>query len=246
MATREERASGVLQALADWLPPALLGRAPRPTTLEGWVRLLLDIPLVKPFLIVCNLIGFVAGLIYWYGADFAVTPPQFWPWLPDSPLSAFWFALALLLISLKWENPTVFSIGAVANIKYGLWTDLVWILYWRATGDYNLESIAMSFTHTVMIIQGIVLFILLKPTLTSTVSTVLWYVLGDLIDYGFAFGIPWAYYPRFPEDVVPMAVVLPFSLATTAILLLYVALRYAAARRQAQGAKSAGGSALPR
>jgi uncharacterized membrane protein YpjA len=45
-------------------------------------------------LVVINLGGVAYGF-YYYAPQFAITPAWLWPWVPDSPVSVGFFALAM-------------------------------------------------------------------------------------------------------------------------------------------------------
>ena len=105
-----------------WMPPldrglvALFGFF---KTHRGWA---LAIALV-------NLVGIAYGF-YYYGSQFAVTPPGLWWLVPDSPLAVLWAEAALAAYWLFRRRPGVLdALAFVGNVQVGLWTCYVLLAY---------------------------------------------------------------------------------------------------------------------
>jgi uncharacterized membrane protein YpjA len=146
--------------------------------------------------ILVNVIGFVWGTIGWYGNQLPRTPLVWWIFVPDCPLVAGLFAVALwgLRNGKRW---TVFNLWAsIGLLKYGIWTCLIWIAYWLATADFFFLSVAMFVTHVGLIAQGIVLLLLTRGwSAWQVLPAFAYYVVADVVDYGLG------HYPDYPLEV---------------------------------------------
>jgi uncharacterized membrane protein YpjA len=185
--------------------------------------------LLRPVAVAIILVGVVAsawGFIDWYGPTFALYPAWQWPFVPDCPLFALLFAISLALILLERDRPAYNALVALGLIKYGIWTILVWVLYWGNGGLLSAEGILMTLTHTGMVLEGLFLLSFLKMDWPTVVVCALWFGLSDWMDYG-----PFETYPGFPRRV-PFGVVQWHTVGVTALMTavyVYMALR----RRQA-------------
>jgi uncharacterized membrane protein YpjA len=80
-----------------------------------------------------NLVGIAYGF-YYYGQQFAATPPWLWWLVPDSPLAVLWAELAL---AAYWLLPRgrsarwlwLDALAFVGNVQVGLWTCYVLLAY---------------------------------------------------------------------------------------------------------------------
>ncbi|GAP64667.1 hypothetical protein ARMA_3090 [Ardenticatena maritima] len=155
-------------------------------TLLGSVRRLLSDKRIETALIVINVLGFLIGAIYWYGPQMRIVPPYLWPWLVDSPLSVLGFAIALPWIRRRphdWGAQMAATWAVFSNVKYGLWTVLFWILWWRGPGWFTLESITMTFTHSAMVLMGLSLLLFYRPKPLHVFLAAGWFGLNDYLDY---------------------------------------------------------------
>lgn len=145
-----------------------------------------------------NVIGFVWGTIGWYGKQLPQTPLAWWFFVPDCPLVAGLFAIALWGVrgNKQW---TIFNLWtAMGLIKYGVWTCAVWLVYWSQTGDFFFLSVAMFTTHLGLIAQGIVLLLLTQEwSVRDVLPGLAYYALADFVDYGLG------YHPTYPTQWVP-------------------------------------------
>jgi uncharacterized membrane protein YpjA len=135
-------------------------------------------------LVTINLASAVAGYIYWYGSDILAAPFWQWPFVPDSPLSATLWAVALLAYhrGRHWHLLGLFA--ATGAIKYGLWTDFIWYTNSLSSHSYTLEAWAMSLNHFGMVLEGLLLVPLLRPRVRDVLIVAAWYGVNDLLDYG--------------------------------------------------------------
>lgn len=168
-----------------------------------------------------NVVGFVWGTIGWYGQQLPQTPLVWWLFVPDCPLVAGAFALALWgrRQGKRW---TLFNLWVAAgSIKYGVWTCTVWLAYWLQTGDFFFLSVAMFLTHIGLIAQGVVLLLLTERwSVRDGLLVLAYYAFADFVDYGLN------HHPGYPLVVVSRALVQWHSVAMTwglGVLLVAVA-----------------------
>jgi len=150
------------------------------------VRAFLSYPLVEWGLVIVNVVGFLVGAIYWYGPQMRLIAPWLWPWLVDSPLSVLGFAVALPWIRRRprdWWARLIATWSVISNVKYGLWTVLFWALWWWGPGTFTLESVTMTFTHSVMVLMGLSLLLFYRPAVAHVVVAGAWFALNDYLDY---------------------------------------------------------------
>ena len=155
-----------------------------------FIRLISNQVIHEPFLayslVIANTLGFFIGTVFWYGQFFVEFNPPLWayPFIPDCPLAAGVFAVALFLLHRDKSNNLLNQFAAVFNIKYGTWTMSFWLLYWARTGDYDFVSVLMFVTHLGLTIQGLlILQYLHKPSLRDSLIVLIWFVTSDLVDY---------------------------------------------------------------
>ncbi len=184
-------------------------------------------PLVVTAIFVGNGIGAVAGVIYWYGRQLALSPWFLWPFVPDSPGSTFLVLPALALVLWKKPGwPLLNALAAFGVIKYGLWTVAFWSLYWAGGGPPTVESVAMTLTHLIMTAEGLLLLNYHRLTLATALGVGGWFFLHDWVDYG-----PLQTRPGLPPGVSVTTMMWVALGLTTALTVAYV---YLARRRRSQ------------
>jgi uncharacterized membrane protein YpjA len=146
-------------------------------------------------LVVANLGSSLAGYIYWYGDSILAAPWYFWIFVPDCPLAGTFMGFAILAFHYgrRWDFLGLLAAGTC--IKYGLWTVVYWAANYNAGGQYNLESITMSITHFIMIVEGLILTTFLRFRILPVLVASLFLVANDLVDYVAG------YYPGLPHTV---------------------------------------------
>ena len=162
--------------------------------------------------IVVNVIGFVWGTIGWYGEQLPQTPLILWIFVPDCPLVSLQFAIGLWGIR-QGKRWTVFNLWTgLGSIKYGVWTCLIWLVYWAQTGNFFFLSVFMFVTHIGLIAQGVVLLLLTKEwSVREVLPALAYYVLADFVDYGLG------HHPTYISSV-PAALVQWHTVAMTWLL----------------------------
>lgn len=159
-----------------------------------WVRFVqwvLRSPLLW-LVVAANLGGAIAGYAVWYGDSILRAPWYYWIFVPDCPLAATFmgFALVAYRFGRKWDLLGLLAAGTC--IKYGLWTVVYWAANYAAGGHYNLESVIMSITHFIMIVEGLMLTALLRFRVIPVAIASLFLIANDLVDYvaGYHPGLP--------------------------------------------------------
>jgi uncharacterized membrane protein YpjA len=151
--------------------------------------------------------AFVFGTAGWYGRFFGEVQAPLWayPFIPDCPLAALLFGVAVLLMHLGRRSNLLNQLAAVFCVKYGVWTMTFWALYWAITGDVELSSLfsgpVMFVTHLGLTIMGLLLLQYVQPSVRDSALVLAWFVLSDLVDYApIAAGRlgGYGYYPPLP------------------------------------------------
>lgn len=212
----QHRAADRAAALTQAAPLASAGRGSTGAGfLNAWLHLsgwMVQTPWVVWSLVAINLVSSVAGYIYWYGSDILAAPLYIWPFVPDSPLSATLWAVALLAFHKGRRWSLLGLLAATGSIKYGLWTDWVWLTNAIASGGtYDLEAVVLSLNHFGMAIEGVLLLPLLLFRLRHVVPVILWYAANDLVDYVLG------YRPKLPNPE-SLDLIAAFAFGTTAVL----------------------------
>jgi uncharacterized membrane protein YpjA len=185
-------------------------------------------PVVWP-VVVINLGGAVAGYIVWYGGAIAAYPWYYWLFIPDSPLAVTFMGGALIAFHYgrRWELLGLLATGSC--IKYGLWTDLVWLTNSLSGGQSGFIPILMSVAHFGMIVEGLILTASLRFRPVPLAIAALFLIANDTVDYASN------YSPRLPE-AVERGVVARFSIATTVLIVAFwIAMAWVSARRSGGG-----------
>jgi uncharacterized membrane protein YpjA len=164
--------------------------------------------------VLANLGGAIAGYVFWYGDSILAAPWYYWIFVPDCPLAAtlMGFALISYRYGRRWDLLGLLATGTC--IKYGLWTVVYWAANYVAGGQYNFESVTMSITHFIMIVEGFMLTSILRFRLVPVAIASLFLIGNDLVDYvaGYHPGLP------FRVDVRLMA---GLAIAMTAVFVVF-------------------------
>lgn len=86
---------------------------------------LLRRPWVLAAVLVADMLGFIWGILYWYGRQLPGSPIWSWPFVPDCPLFGLVGGLALLLVVAQEWTPAVRRVGRSALTAIGLASLLV-------------------------------------------------------------------------------------------------------------------------
>ncbi len=192
--------------------------------------------------------AFIIGTVGWYGSFFVEVNAPLWtyPFIPDCPLAAGLFGVALLLMHYKRGSNLLNQIAAVFCIKYGVWTMTFWALYWARTGNIEFSSLfsgpVMFVTHLGLLIMGLLLLQYVKPSVRDSVITLAWFVASDLVDYLPIAAGRWGgygYYPPLPAINGDVTALVPAMLLNAVLMTWLVAggllIRAIRHRRSASG-----------
>ncbi|RLG20143.1 hypothetical protein DRN67_00735 [Candidatus Micrarchaeota archaeon] len=161
-------------------------------------------------LFILNLAGVFWGFIFFYGEQFAQTTPALWPFLPDCPLFALLFALALISLKARISS-NLFSFFVFAgSLKYGFWTVFVLSAYthfYYQTPFQSFLSIALIIAHIWMCLQVFLLASLIKVKSWHLAPVLGFFLLSDYSDY------VWLTHPIAPQSALPF--LFPFTIALT-------------------------------
>ncbi len=196
--------------------------------------------------------AFVFGTWGWYGTFFAAVNAPWWsvPFIPDCPLAAGLFGVAVLLMHYRRGSNLLNHIASIACVKYGTWTMLFWVLYWSAGGAFELSSLfsgpVMFTTHLGLTVMGLWLMRHTTPHLPQALLATMWFALSDVVDYApIAPQRPggYGYYPPLPAIGGDPTALVPPMLAHAVLstllmggVMIYRALRASAASPRAVGA----------
>ncbi|KKM10528.1 hypothetical protein SY88_12615 [Clostridiales bacterium PH28_bin88] len=191
----------------------------------AWIKLreiLWDNPFQKWFLaglVIVNALGSVWGYI-WYRNQFAATPWQVWPFVPDSPLSSTLMTMALFTLLVGRRNVLFQLLAFTAVIKYGLWAVVLITDFWLAGGQQAVTEWMLWLSHLGMAAEGY-LFLRHLPVRAWHVALVGgWMAFNDYVDYA------WGLHPYlFTGDQLLLALVSAVALTafiSTTITLLYL------------------------
>ena len=186
------------------------------------------------FVLVMNVIGVCFGFA-WYRGQLARTSTFFWPFVPDSPVSAFFFTVVLTL-ALTMKNASrqavyrLFSaLCATWLVKYGLWCDTVLLTQFANVHWLPLEAWLLIISHTGMMVEAF-LYTLVSPLLTFEKGELFvagaTLFLNDYVDY--VYGV----FPYLPNHAMLPFVTIATPLMTLATVSLFYRIRLSSGIRQ--------------
>jgi len=141
-----------------------------------------------------NLVGTAFGFWY-YGfqpiptstppvtGQFAITPPEMWAFVPDSPVATAFIGLSLLAWRLDWEAEWLHVMAFFGCIKLGLWTPYVQLGI-NGLGQTPLWLYHfLVWSHLAMAVEAFLVHRYSDfPVWAVAVATV-WYLGNDIVDY---------------------------------------------------------------
>jgi len=148
---------------------------------KGWRQLFLEPRFLKIMLLI-NVLGSIYGY-YWYRVQLQLTPPKFWIFVPDSPLSTTLFSLSIFLILCKRKTPFLNFLAVITVIKYGLWAVFVNTHFWLISGQVYWVEVMLWLSHLGMAIEGIVYLRFFLPSLIEWGVVGAWMAINDYVDY---------------------------------------------------------------
>jgi len=159
------------ESLPTWL-------APLPAWLEA-------VALRAVWLIVAVNLGGTAFGFWYYRHQFARVAPEMWAFVPDSPAATLFVALALAAWALGHPNDYLASLAFIGNIKLGLWTPYVLVVF--APGFLEFTAwpmyLFLFFSHVAMSLQAFLLYRISDFPLRAVGVATAWYTVDLLVDY---------------------------------------------------------------
>ena len=142
-----------------------------------------------------------------YAPQLAETPFYLQVFVPDCPL---YVLLMVLVVFFAIQNREIRFLVAMGMVKYAVWTLMIFMAYF----DYYfapafLWQTAILFLGHILMIWGGLIILPSKPTRLAFGITMGWFLLNDLMDYGFGLR------PVFPDDHLGFVEI--FSFASTIV-----------------------------
>jgi uncharacterized membrane protein YpjA len=138
-----------------------------------------------------NVAGAAFGF-YYYMPQLSVVPTHLWLLVADSPIATLFFAAALGSVLVGSGSRLLSSMAFVANLKYGLWTAAVLLIF--SDGFLSSTSIPMYlfllFSHLGMAAQVFLLDGVSDFSKKGLVAGAAFYAVNDIADYTSVLGRP--------------------------------------------------------
>ena len=131
-----------------------------------------------------NLAGTAFGFWYYF-PQFSRTPAEMWLFVPDSPMATLFIAGAFALWALGRENDYLTALAFFGNIKLGLWTPWVLVVFSEAFLEFTaLPMYAfLVVSHLAMVVQAFVLHRITDFPVAAVGLATLWYTVDLTVDY---------------------------------------------------------------
>lgn len=139
----------------------------------------------RPFLIllfIINALGTIYGY-YWYGSQLAITEPQFYIFVPDSPTASLFFTIAVFGWIIGKHFKLIESLALITLVKYGLWAVVMNMLTLVQLGSIGPAGWMLVFSHFMMAVQAIVYIPMYRFKLWHVFAGAIWTLHNDVIDY---------------------------------------------------------------
>jgi uncharacterized membrane protein YpjA len=141
---------------------------------------------------IVNLLGTAFGFWY-YGiqpfsapvidVQFAMTAPEMWLFVPDSPVATGFIGLSLVAWRLDWQAEWIHVLAFFGCIKLGLWTPYVQLLV-NGLGDLNpLMYHFLIWSHALMAVEAFLIHRYSEFPIWAIALATVWYTLNDVVDY---------------------------------------------------------------
>ncbi|MFQ3320609.1 MAG: putative membrane protein YpjA [Natronomonas sp.] len=134
-------------------------------------------------IVAINLAGTAFGF-WFYSFQFAATPAEMWPFVPDSPLATLFIALALAAWKLDHQQEWLTALAFFGNIILGAWTVYVHLTFWPFFGYLHpAMRYFLIFSHAAMVLQAFLLHRIADFTPKAIGIATLWYTVDTVVDY---------------------------------------------------------------
>jgi len=135
-------------------------------------------------LFIVNLIGTIYGYM-WYGAQIAITPTIFIPFVPDSPTASLFFTIFLAFYIFGKNVPYIEALAITTLFKYGIWAVVMNILTLIVEGSLNWQGYMLIASHAGMAIQGLLYAPYYQIQLRHLAVASIFLLHNEIIDYVF-------------------------------------------------------------
>lgn len=147
--------------------------------MQGWY--MLNHRAFLTLLLIINILGTAYGY-YWYKGQLAITEPQFYIFVPDSPTASLFFCFVLVgwLVGKNYKLMEVLAL--VTLIKYGLWAVVMNLLTFVESGSLGWMLVA---SHFLMAVQAVLYLPNYRFEVWHVAVAAVWTLHNDVIDYLF-------------------------------------------------------------
>lgn len=173
------------------------------------------------FVLVVNLLGALYGFIFYYGEQLSKTPLHLLVFVPDCPLYAALFALAMVLLWMKKKFGLFYFITSVGMMKYGIWTMSILLAfnnYFFAPATAMLFAI-LFVAHLCAVLESLALVGKVKIQKYFIFIGLAWFLLNDVVDY--VVGT----HPILPTPNYTPVFLLSIFLSISSVIVLYVVMK---------------------
>ncbi|MEW6328793.1 MAG: DUF1405 domain-containing protein [Candidatus Micrarchaeota archaeon] len=132
-----------------------------------------------------NLLGAAYGILGFYLQQLLSTNVLLWIFVPDCPLYALTFAIAIILIKEGKRYDWFYFIALVGALKYGFWTVFVLLRYpeFYFAPEISLIYYTLLFAHVGMFLEAFTLLGKIKMRNWFLPLALGWFLLNDFADY---------------------------------------------------------------
>lgn len=150
--------------------------------MQGWY--MLNHRAFLTLLLIINILGTAYGY-YWYKGQLAITEPQFYIFVPDSPTASLFFCFVLVgwLVGKNYKLMEVLAL--VTLIKYGLWAVVMNLLTFVESGSLGWRDWMLVASHFLMAVQAVLYLPNYRFEVWHVAVAAVWTLHNDVIDYLF-------------------------------------------------------------
>lgn len=167
-----------------------------------------------------NLIGTYYGFFVFYRDQILSETIWLWLFIPDSPLATLLAAISLITFAKGINNSLIDILAVFANLKYGLWTCLMILIY--TDGFMQMNSLEMNififFSHLAMSLQAILIWSYTEIRIIPLITSLSYFIVNDVLDYVYQI------HPPLPtrQQLFGTSSIIEITLTTTALFLLFM------------------------
>ncbi len=133
-------------------------------------------------LLIVNVAGTVYGYI-WYRWQLAITEPQFYIFVPDSPTASLFFSIAINGWLFGKNFKLIEALALITLVKYGLWAVVMNLWTLVEVGFIGPQGWMLVLSHFMMAVQAILFIGKYKYTYVHVIVAAIWTLHNDVIDY---------------------------------------------------------------